>query len=227
MRLSHITQLQWLEENAEKNPAWYPATLIRVVAGESINVIAEEYTCYGVVLREWIKRDDDRETAYQEALERKREMAGEELFDSTLAATRASIQDARNGSGTDWLEVDQWPKGLLAAADTMEFGSDGRLFKIKADVGRSKDRLGRMLGLDKTEQNVNLSVSLVGVLSSMPPGNIRQRPGAQAVEDATYLKEAQKEADAGEGADTATSAGTLLLDNPPRQAAPHPNEGLI
>jgi hypothetical protein len=218
VRLSHLEQLQYFQDTADGHKDWWPGVLIRVMDGESLKSIAENYACFGVVLREWIKRDDDRETAYQEALEKKREMAGEELLDSTIAAARANVQDARNGSGTDWLEVDQWPKGLLAAADTVEFGSDGRPFKIKADVGKSKDRLARMLGLEKSEQNVNLSVSLVSVLSGMPAGAIRQRPGA--VEDATYSapKQVSEKADAGEEAPAVTPAGTLLLDNPPRQA---------
>lgn len=222
MRLSHLDQLEYFQDLVDKRPEWYPATLIRVMDGESLKDIAHEYACHGVVLREFIKRDDDRESAYQEALEKKREMAGEELLDSTIAAARTSIQDAQSSSG-EWLDVAMWPKGLLAAADQAEFGADGRVYKIKADVGKSKDRLARMLGMEKTEQNVNLSVSLVSVLSGMPAGAIRQRPGAQAVEDAAYVapaQVAQKETDAGEGLGAATPHGNLLLDNPPRPSVP-------
>lgn len=215
-----LSQLKYFEGIHDGEKEWFPKVIMRVGMGESLKSIAEELNCYPQVLREFIHNDDDREAAYLEALERKREMAGEELFDSTLAASRATVHDAQTSSG-EWLEMGLWPKGLLAAADTMEFGADGRLYKLKADVSKSKDRLARMLGLDKNEQNVNLSVSLVSVLSGMPAGAIRQRPGAQAVEDATYSEPkqvAQKETVAGEAADTATPAGTLLLDNPPRQA---------
>jgi hypothetical protein len=213
-----LDQYDYFRDLNAGDKRWFPELLLRVMNGEQLRKIAEDLQCHGTVLREFIRRDDDLETEYQAVLEKKREMAGEELLDSTIAAARANVQDARNGSGTDWLEVDQWPKGLLAAADTVEFGSDGRPFKIKADVGKSKDRLARMLGLEKSEANVNLSVSLVSVLSGMPAGAIRQRPGA--VEDATYSapKQVSEKADAGEEAPAVTPAGTLLLDNPPRQA---------
>jgi hypothetical protein len=168
MRLSHLQQLQYFEDRAEKEPDFWPGILLQTVSGESLKEIAAEWLCLGVVLREWIKRDDDREQAYQEALERKREMHSEALLDRTAAAAFASVQDAQTGSG-DWLDVQMWPKGLLAAADTVEFGPDGRPYKIKMDAGKHGDRLARMLGMDKTGQtNVNLSMSLIGVLSEMP-----------------------------------------------------------
>lgn len=223
-----LDQLAYFRDLHLKQPGWYSELLMRVMSGEGLKEIAAKYACHYSPLREFIREDDDRESEYQSVIEKKREMAGEELLDSTIAAARTSVQDARNGDGTDWLEVDHWPKGLLAAADTVEFSSDGRPFKIKADVGKSKDRLARMLGLEKSEANVNLSVSLVSVLSGMPAGAIRQRPGPQAVEDATYSapKQVEKETDAGEAADTPPPAGNLLLDNPPRQAVRQQDYGI-
>lgn len=168
MKLSHLQQLQEFEDRSNGDPQWWPAIIIQIVEGDSLKEIAARYACLGVVLREWIKRDDDREQEYQEALERKREMRAEELMDRTAAAAFASVQDAQTGSG-GWLDVAQWPKGLLAAADTVEFGPDGSPYKIKMDAGKHGDRLARMLGMDRSGQGqVNLSLSLVGVLSEMP-----------------------------------------------------------
>ena len=220
MRLSHLEQLQYFEDTAEGHPEWYPATLIRVMDGESLNSIAQGYACFGVVLREWIKRDDDREAAYQEALEKKREMFAEALLDRTASAALATIQDAQTASG-DWQDVALWSGPMLAAADAAEFGPDGRPYKIKMDAGKHADRLGRMLGMDKSGQtNVNV-VSLVNILTRLPKAG--QINGD--VEDATYpapAQVAQKEADAGETVGAATPHGNLLLDKSPRQSAPVP-----
>lgn len=185
---------------------------MRVVDGESMNEIARDYGCNGSVLREWIKREDDREVAYQEALERKREMAQEELLDRTRKAAFADVQQARNGSGTDWLEVDQWPAGLVAAADDVEFGPDGRPYKIKMNSGKAGDRLARMLGMDKSGQtNVNLSMSLVGVLSEMPPA-ARREIRKHDVSDADVVPaKVLTEADAPESAVTVKPAASSSL----------------
>lgn len=216
VRLSHLEQLQFFEDLADGEPNWWPGVLIRVMDGESLKDIAADHACFGVVLREWIKREDDREAAYQDSLEKKREMCGEELLDTTISAARSTLQDAQTSSG-DWLEVGLWPKGLLAAAESVEFSPDGRPYKIKMESGKARERLAKMLGMEKTEQNVNLSVSLVSVLSGMPAGAPRLRPGA--VEDAKYVEpeKIEKVADAGEAVQAATPTGTLLLDTPPRR----------
>ena len=55
------------------------------------------------------------------------------------------------------------------------------------DAGRHGDRLAKMLGMDKTGQtNVSFSMSLVGVLSEMPPAPRRVR---QDVEDAELVEQ--------------------------------------
>lgn len=179
--------------------------------------IAEGYACLGVVLREWIRREDDREAAYQDALDRKREMRTEALMDRTAAAAFSTVQDAQTSSG-DWLEVAMWPKGLLAAASDVEFGPDGRPYKIKMDSGKHQDRLSKMLGLDKSQQTTLNIASLVNVLSEMPNGAPRIKPGAQGIEDATYVAPAvvaAPKADAPETAAAATPAGTLLPGKSP------------
>jgi len=186
LRLSHLMQLQSLEDRSDGDPNWWPGVLLRVMDGESLKEVAGAYGCLGVVLREWIRREDVREEAYQDALDKKREMRGEELMDRTAAAAMASVQDAQTGSG-DWLDVQMWPRGLLAAADQVEFGADGRPYKIKMDAGKHADRLAKLLGLDKSQQ-VNIGItSLVNVLSEMPAGAIRQRPGAEQIEDAEVV----------------------------------------
>ena len=162
MRLSHLQQLQELQNRSDGDSKWWPAVLIRIVDGEPLNAIARDYACLGVVLREWIRREDDREEQYQEALERKREMRSETLMDRTAAGAFASVADAQTGSG-GWLEVSQWPPGLLAACDSVEFGPDGTPYKIRMDAGKHADRLARLMGLDKSQQtNINV-MSLVGV----------------------------------------------------------------
>ena len=208
MRLKTLLEeLKFFDDLTLKEPDWFQVFLIRILNGDSLTDMALEHMCFPGSLREWIRRDDERETAYQDTLEKQREMRSQALMDRTAAAAFATVQDARNGSGTEWLEIDQWPKGLLAAADKVEFSEQGKPFKISMEAGKHADRLSRMLGMDKTGQtSVNIT-SLVSVLSEMPPGAIRQRPGPKLVE-----------ADAGEGADAARPAGTLLLDNPPRQA---------
>lgn len=186
MRLSHLMQLDELEDRHAKDGQFFPGLMMRVVDGDSLNEIAKEWFGNGSVLREWIKREDDREIAYQEAIERKNEMRSEELKDRTAAAAFATVQDAQSSSG-EWLDVAMWPKGLLAAADSVEFGPNGTPYKIKMDAGKAADRLGKMLGLDKTGQtNVSFSMSLVGVLSEMPPAPRRVR---QDVEDAELIEQ--------------------------------------
>ena len=163
MRLSHLMQLDRFEDEHNVDPQFFPGIILRVVDGESMNQIAKDWICNGSVLREWIRREPEREIEYQEALERKNELRTEELKDRTAQAAFSTIQDARNGSGTEWLQVDQCPPGLLAAADSVEFGADGTPYKIKMDAGRHGDRLAKMLGMDKTGQtNVSFSMSLVG-----------------------------------------------------------------
>ena len=221
MRLSHLMQLQELEDRSEGDPNWWRGVLLRVMDGEGLKEIAAGYCCLGVVLREWIARDSEREDAYQEALERKKEMRVEELLDRTAAAAMANVQDAQTGSG-EWLDVQMWPRGLLAAADQVEFGPDGRPYKIKMDAGRHGDRLAKMLGLDKSQQ-VNVGItSLVNVLSDMPAGAIRQRPGAQAVEDALVVepKVLESVAQTGGGRALEADAGEVLREREPQGNPP-------
>ena len=183
-------QMDALEERAAGDPAWWTGVLMRVMDGESLREIGNDYGCMGVVMRQWIKLEDSREEAYQDALEKKKEMFGEALLDRTAAAAMANVQDAQSGSG-DWLDVQMWPKGLLAAADAVEFGPDGRPYKIKMDAGKHADRLGRLLGLDKPA-TVNVGItSLVNVLSGMPAGAPRMRPGE--IEDAEVVGPRQLE----------------------------------
>lgn len=184
MRLSHLMQMDEFEKESTKDANWWPSVLLRVMEGDSLAEIAGKLLCNGAALRQWIKLEDWREDEYLETLERRREMLGEELLGRTARAAMATVQDAQSGSG-EWLEVGMWPKGLLAAADSVEFGSDGRPFKIKMDAGKHADRLGRLLGLDKpVAVNVGIT-SLVNVLSGMPAGAPRMRPGQ--VEDAEVI----------------------------------------
>ena len=191
MRLSHLEELQYFEDKAEELPRWYADTLIRVMDGESLKDIAEGYACHGVVLLEWIRRDPNRLEAYEEALEKKREMIAEELVSRTARAAFATVQDAQNASG-EWLEIQSWPKGLLAAADSAEFGPDGRVFKIKMDAGKAADRLAKLMGMDKSQQpQVNLSMSLIGLLSDMPAAPRRLKPGEVAEAEVVPPKQIQ------------------------------------
>ena len=210
MRLSHLAQLDFLEDQLAE-PAWWPGVLMRVVDGETLNEIAKNYGCNGSVLREWMKREDDREVAYQEAIERKAEMRREELQDRTARAAFATVQDAQSSSG-EWLEVQMWPSGVLAAADDVEFGPDGRPYKIKMNSGKAGDRLARMLGMDRTGQTqVNLSMSLVGVLSEMPPA-ARREIRKHDVSDADVVPaKVLTEADAPESAVAVTPAARSSL----------------
>jgi hypothetical protein len=160
---------------------------MRVMGGKSLREIAQSYNCNYSPLREFIREDDERESAYQEVLEKKKQDHSEELIDRTARAAFATVQDALTGDGGT-LDIAQWPTPLLAACDTAEFGPTGQIYKIKMDAGKHQDRLGRMLGMDKSGQtNLNIA-SLVNVLAEMPAGAIRQRPGAQPIEDATYVK---------------------------------------
>lgn len=210
-----LDQLDYFRDLHTGDKEWFPLVLLRVANGESLNDIAEKLMCHGTVLREFVRRNDDLEAEYQSVLEKKKEMFSEALLNRTASAALATIQDAQTASG-DWQDISLWSKPMLAAADAAEFGPDGRPYKIKMDAGKHADRLGRMLGMDKTGQtNVNV-VSLVNILTRLPKaGQIKGD-----VEDATSAdpKQIASEPDAGEEAQAATPAGTLLLDNPPRQA---------
>lgn len=233
MRLSHLMQMDAFEKESTSDKNWWPSVLLRVMDGETLAEIAGKLLCNGSALRQWIKLEDWREEEYLDTLERRREMLGEELLGRTARAAMATVQDAQSASG-EWLDVAVWPKGLLAAADSVEFGADGRPYKIKMAAGKHADRLGRLLGLDKPA-TVNVGItSLVNVLSGMPAGAPRMRPGQ--VEDAEVVEPKRIEskhsesvaqtgseqvADAGETARPATSAGDpppLPLDRSPRRS---------
>ncbi len=217
MKISHQIQLKELDERFAKEPEWWEGCLIRIEAGDCIWDIAQEYLYHRSVMRNWIRADDKRETAYIDAMERRKEGWIEKLHSNTAKAAFASVQDALTGDGGA-LEISQWPAGLVAACDTAEFGPNGQLYKVKMDAGKASDRLARYMGIDKSaEVNVNV-YSLVGILSGLPKAGVEALPSEPKqveAEDAVYV-----ETVAGEGAQAVTPAGTPLPDTPPRQAVP-------
>ena len=156
----------------------------RVVNGDGIEEIARDVGVRVDVLRKWIREDEVRNMEYAEAREMRDELRAERLKDRTAAGAFATVQDALTASG-EWLDVNLWPSGLLAACDQVEFSPEGKPYKIKMNTTGHADRLARMLGLDQTgKTEVNIQ-GLVGVLSGMPAGAPRVRPGEKVAQVGT------------------------------------------
>lgn len=210
MKISHRLQLDELNARHAAEPEWWEGCLIRIEAGDCIWDIAQEYLYHRSVLRNWIRADEKRETAYIDAMDRRKEGWIEQLQTRTARAAFASVDQALTGDGGA-LEIGQWPPALLAACDTAEFGPNGQIYKVKMDAGKASERLAKYVGLDKAgDVNVNV-YSLVGILQGLPKAGVEKQIEA---EDAILVS------DAGESAQAATPAGNLLPVSSPRQAVP-------
>ncbi len=193
MKISHRVQLKELDERFAKEPEWWDGCLIRVAMGESLWDIAADYIYIGSVLRHWVKANDARESAYIDAVERRKEGWTDKLQTRTARAAFATVDQALTGDGGA-LEISQWSPALLAACDTAEFGPHGQIYKVKMDSGKALDRLGKYVGLDKSgEANINI-YSLVGILSGLPKAGVEALPDAPKqitdVEDAVLVTDA-------------------------------------
>ena len=160
-------QLEELDRMHKLDPKWWDLVLARIGQGESTWTLAEENHYFPSVFRYWIRSNDEREAAYQRALEERKETWIESLQVRAARGASATILDAKTASG-EWLDVNLWPKGLLAACESVEFGPDGTPYKIRMDSGKHAERLAKYVGLDKQEGTSVNVYSLVGILSEMP-----------------------------------------------------------
>ena len=87
-----LDELKYFRGLHSKQEGWYSELLMRVLSGKSLREIAASYNCNYSPLREFIREDDERESAYQEVLEKKKQDHADELLDRVLALDAKPLQ---------------------------------------------------------------------------------------------------------------------------------------